>query len=57
MVNIVVDPYRMGKGSSLIDEEERGRLYSIKTWNGKAGLDQWGFKQPEENNTLDSVET
>lgn len=53
-VNIVVNPNKLGEGSSLIDEGERGRLYSIKTFNGKAGLQQWGYQQPHENNSIES---
>lgn len=53
-VNIIVDPNRMGIGSPLIDEDERGRLYSISSWNGLSGLEQWGFKQPEGNETVET---
>lgn len=52
-VTINLDPTRK-TGSTLISDEEKGRLYSILTWNGSPGLSQWGYQLPVNNETLDS---
>lgn len=52
-ITINVDPNRK-TGSSLIDEQERGRLYSILTYNGSPGLAQWGYQLPEGNETIET---
>ncbi|GLV45391.1 uncharacterized protein CBL_05494 [Carabus blaptoides fortunei] len=52
-VTINVDPTRK-TGSALISEQERGRLYSILTYNGSPGLSQWGYQLPVGNETVES---
>lgn len=53
-VSMIVDPSRTGKGNPALDESERGRLYSIESWNGSPGLKQWGYEDPEGNETIET---